>query len=332
MSRTLEEALAAVKQLYPPGSEDLYDWDTRTAWVTRELRVVARAVLATWGQQEKLRRELNPAQAVELLDGWERLMGLAPGWLTLAQRQQRMVARWRQHGPASPGNLLLLLSTVSGPTQPTIMETSRSAVTERVWRDLQTFPAVAASGVTNLVIGCADNAPASNAGARVAFRLTHPSVEDLSVKIIAPSGAQSPSMRVGLGAAVAQDFCFRWKGAAGEVIDGDWTIRITNSGASAGSIDDPAGDGISGILVEGIGRGVLGAQGLASAIFRWAALVDESLTTPQIYSRQDFKRELRRSNPAHCEGNLALVNSSGGAAGLWDDDAKGMWDGLIWGA
>lgn len=182
------------------------------------------------------------------------------------------------------------------------------------------------------MIAAADNAPASQAGAQVTVRITHPSIEDLTLTIIAPDATQSSALPFGSGAVTDQDFRFYWKGAANKTITGNWTIRITDNGGAGGNVIDPAGDGITGLFVEGIGRATFGgADGLAANVFEWALRVNESLVDSATYDRAVCRELVRRWNPAHCRGYLVLVNLNGGNAGVWGPTTNSCWDGCTWG-
>lgn len=339
MSRGLTEALIAVKQHFPPGDDQLYDWDTFGSWTARDLREKARALLALWGQQEKLRRELTPQAASETLSDWERLMGLAK--TPIAQRgsdgarQAQLVARWREFGASTPDHILAALLAICGPTAVTLIETPRSLLTAENWYE---FPVgalpltISASGDSELDVVCGDNAPVSSGGARVTLRVTHPSVEDLYLVIYAPDGTNSGRYYFGTGAASGQDFVFRWKAAQGLAIDGVWRIVITDGGAAGGTVDDPAGDGISGLFVEGIGRSPAGFDGLGANIFEWAIRVDEAAVA-STYDRAVARGLVRRWNPGHCRGYLVLTgvgDAMTSTAGIWGEPTNSTWDGFIW--
>lgn len=76
MPLSLREVRQILLQLWPPGR--LYDWSTPTSHVSRYLDALAEAV-RTFGYDvvDRLRRELNPATAVEKLPDWEDALGLA---------------------------------------------------------------------------------------------------------------------------------------------------------------------------------------------------------------------------------------------------------------
>ncbi len=340
MTRSLVEAVTAVKQQFPPGDEALYDWDTPASWTARDLRTKARSQLALWAQQEKLRRELVPQTAVELLPDWEQLFNLSKSAVSLygstLARQAQLVARWREFGPANPTIILAALQAVCGAGAVTILEHSRAVLTAENWYD---FPpaslplTITASADSEIDVVCGDNAPASKAGARVTLRVTHPSVEDLYLTVYAPDGTASQRFYFGSGAVVSQDFAFRWKSAAGLDISGTWRIVISDGGGVGGTVEDPAGDGISGLFVEGLGRNQLtGAEGLAANIFEWSARVTESAVA-STYDRNLVRELVRHWNPAHCRGYLVLSGVGDGVsadAGIWGEPTNSDWDGFTW--
>jgi len=323
MAMTAKAALDRMLQMVPPGYR---------AWLGLEaddeigkMWLASAAGFARYGFDvlDQLRAELRATEMVERLPVWESTLGVTLGRVarygSLAQRRAQVIARRREGGTPTPEAISASIKAICGSFAVTILEHTRAKVTEVNWYDLGTWPALAGNADTDLVIRCADNAPASRAGAQVTVRVTHASVEDLSLKIIAPDASESPIFYFGSGAATAKDFRFAWPGAYGKTIDGDWTIRITNSNGTAGTVDNPAGDGISGLLVEGIGRGAHGADGLGARIFEWNALIDESVTTLLTYDRQAAWQAARRWNGSHMLGSIALKQTNGDTGAVCGD-------------
>jgi len=279
--------------------------------------------------------DANPLTATATGIGmWEEAFGDSNTSVALyggvEQRRAHVLTRHREHGASTRDNILASLVAMCGSTAVTLLEHRRSVLTAANWYELPSYPSIAGSANTDLSIACADNAPASRAGAQVTVRVTHASVEDLTLTIIAPDATQSSPMRFGSGSVTAQDFRFFWPGAAGKSITGNWTIRITNANATVGTVDDPAGDGITGLFVEGIGFGPYDGEGRGANIFEWCALVDEAAAVSGIYDRAAVAAVIQRWNQVHGRGYLALKNLNGGDAGVWGDSTNSCWDGFIW--
>ena len=283
---------------------------------------------------DQLRRELNALEMVDRIPSWEAIMGLSTGRVarfgTDSLRRAQIIARRREMGLPTEDNILGSFAALCGTTGIEVLEHSRSVLTAANWYELPSYPAIAASADTDLVIAAGDNAPASSMGAQVTVRITHPSIEDLTLLIIAPDASQSAVMSFGAGAVTGQDFRFYWAGAAGKTITGNWTIKITDNGGSGGTVDDPAADGVTGLFVEGIGRSPGGFDGLAGNVFEWAVRIDEGAVPASTYSRDAARDIVRRWNPEHCRGYLVLKNLSGGDAGIWGDPTNSLWDGATW--
>mgnify|MGYP007122146926 CR=1 FL=1 len=91
-------------------------------------------------------------------------------------------------------------------------------------------------------------------------------------------------------------------------------------GSSGGMVNDPAGDWVSGVFVEGIGiNATSGAEGLGSAIFEWALRVDPARITPGTFDLPAVRSLIARLNPSHCRAFVVLKNQNGGNGAVFDD-------------
>ena len=267
---------------------------------------------------ERFEREIKPSTAVEKLPDWEAAfrMSTTPAALYggTAARQAQVVARWREHGQSSLPNIAAALAAVCGYV-PAILEHDRAALTT-----LQTVTSpgggtISASGDTSRGFDCSDNAPCSHGGARVSFTVTHPHIEDLAVRLTAPSGAfktWAAGTWAGItGAVTAQAFSLVSALFAGENIDGSWELRITNAGASTGTLS------LCGLFVEGIGRAAPAShvEGMAANVFEWGVAIREASCGPG-YDRETARALVQRWNPGHCRVDLALYQP--------EDDTLGM--------
>lgn len=324
MSLTDREVEGLLRSLFPEKTFDWLEAEEGDGGIGDLLLALAEELNAdAFELIDQLMKEVNPATAEQSLPEREASMGLDASRVALygdtASRQAQLIARWRERGTPTIDRVYAALVAVCGPTSVTILEHTRAQVSAVNWRDIAGLPlAIPSSADLDIPFTCGDNAPASRAGAQVTVRITHPSVEDLTLKIIAPDATESASMTFGSGAVVERDFRFFWPGAAGKTIDGTWTVRITDNGASGGTVEDPAADGVSGLLVEGIGRAANGADGLAAIIFEWSAVIDESVGS-STYDRASVLAIVKRWNPAHERGGVALYQTDGVLGALGDD-------------
>jgi len=286
---------------------------------------------------DQLRRELNALEMVDRIPDWEAIMGLSSGRVarfgTDSLRRAQIIARRRERGLPNEERILGSFAALCGAGGVEVLEHSRAALTAENWYEITSVAlpaAIASSADTELTFDCGDNAPAGRMGAQFRVKVTHPSVEDLSLKIYAPDTDSSASLSFGSGAVTGKVFVFYWPGAASKTITGTWRVVITDSGGAGGTIEDPAADGITGLFVEGIGRSAAGFDGLGANIFEWAVRVDESAMPSSTYSRDAARDIVRRWNPEHCRGYLVLKNLNGGDDGVWGDTTNSLWDCATW--
>ena len=319
--------------MFPPGDDELFAWDNPRSYVARELEAVATAVrLEGTDAVDRLRQELRPQTSTEKLPDWEAVFGLAQSrtvrFGSVLARRAQVVARWRESGASTRVNILAAFAAVLG-YPPDIIEQSRSALTAKNTHSLPGTPILLpGNGSAIITVPVADNAPVSQAGARLTLVVTMPTLEDLAVTLQTPDGTVKnwPGMPFGSGAAVGATFILYAREFAGSLCDGDWTIRIDNANANDGSL----GSGSS-LFVEGIGRNeVSDAEGLAANIFAWCVLVDPA----RLSSAADLgaaRALVRRYTPAHCRGYFARKPAAvSGTAGVFDD-ANAIFDSAVFG-
>jgi len=248
---------------------------------------------------------------------WEGALGLEPLG-TNAKRLSAITSKLRECGASTEPNIKASFTALLG-SEPTLIRHTRAVMNELNWRDFSGLPvAIAASADSELNVVLRDNAPVGRAGARVTLRVTHPSIEDLTLKLYAPDGSSSEVFSFGAGSVTTQDFVFRWLGAAGKDISGTWRVVITDSGSSGGSVDDPAGDTVSGLLVEGIGRAASGADGYGGRCFEWS-VVYNPVTMASKATAAEAQALARRWSQAHTDGGVAVIQSDTVLAALSDD-------------
>jgi Proprotein convertase P-domain len=306
----------------PPGAAKWMNFERGTVsslWTA----IAQSAKLYGFDYLDALRRELKGWQLTDRIADWERILSIpASAARSNDRRRAEIISRRREFGASSIPNVMGALAPVCGPTAVTILEHSRSVLTALNWYEISNLPLVIPpSADLDFSFIAHDNAPVSQAGARVTVKVTHPSIEDLSLRIAAPDGTQSDSLSFGSGPATERLFVFCWPGAAGKTIDGGWKVTITDSGAAGGTVDDPAGDSVTGLHVEGIGRDpVTGANGLGARAFEWNALIDETATSSLTYDRRlAWQIAKDRWNQAHCQGSIALKQTNGDTGAVCGD-------------
>lgn len=300
----------------PPGARELYDLGNRASDVSKWVDAVAAAV-KTYATDvaDTLRRELLPSTADELLLAWERGLGVDMSRIaqagTASQRTAQVISRLREFGAATPDNIYAAMVALCGPTAVTIVEHSRAAVSALNTHSLGILTApIGMTATGTLAIG--DNAPASQMGAQLVYNISTGTQGQFQLTLTAPD-AQSKTWQSEILVDGADHVLF-WPDFAGGTIDGTWTIQVDNTLGGAAEVQVDRAD----IFAEGIGRATSGAEGLGSPIFEWSALVNEAVVGDG-YSRDAAQALVRRWNPAHCTGGLALYQTDGGATALSDD-------------
>lgn len=311
--RSQTEVRQGLLALFPPGDSDLYAFDDRESFVARHLEAVATAARRKGTDAvDELRREQRPQNAVAKLPDWERVFGVTKSRAALygsnEERQGQVVARWREHGAATVSNIRAALAAVCG-YEPAILEHSRAGLTTTNYYPIAGGFIPALSTFTSTV-DAADNAPASQAGVRLIIAIEHPAPTNLAVTLTPPDGGPALTIDPGQFTTAAPRWVY-WKSYAGRPITGRWTLTIGNGDpANLGELKPGAS-----LLVEGIGRDeVTGAEGKAAPIFYWTALVNQfdPQFNPSTFDRALAAQIVRRWNPAHCRGWLAMYNSAGG--------------------
>lgn len=325
MTRTLHDAIGTVKGLFPPGDDTLYAWEDRNDWTARDLSEKARLLLCIQQAIDALRIELNPATASQKLPDWETTLALGASRIAVlgsqAQRQAQIVARLRESGASTLANIEAALRAVVGPVPGalTIIEHSRAAIDEaNVYS--ASAKVVAALGTTSWSWTGADNAVASRAGARV--RLWVPASNTVVGTFTLAAGALTAVVPVFFFGGGSGDWLYLYAPTfAGGVIDGTpITLTFVESGNVGCTLGGVHGGVTSGLIWEGIGVDLAtGAQGRGALVFEWSAVINEALVLASTYSRELVMQIVRRWNPAHANGGVALVQADGTLCALCDD-------------
>lgn len=278
---------------------------------------------------EQVQADANPLTAtIAGIGDWERVFKDAGGKVATygsdEGRRAQMLSRFREAGASTLANITAALAAVTGNTTSIeILEHSRADLTVAHEYTNATGAIYFGGGTETQSVSFGDNAPTSQAGARLYFNgLTASDLDDLTITLTGPDAtvrtwpdpndatkgraelrpiATEPAISL-----FAPDF-------AGLPCSGTWTVEVSSVAG------DFAWDYWA-VIVEGIGRDPLsGADGLGANIFEWAALVDPAQVTPGTFDVELARDIVQRFNPSHARSYLALKNKNGGAAATFDD-------------
>ena len=226
---TISDVRNLLLQLWPPGR--LYDWSAPTSNVSRFLDGLAEA-FKRFGYDlvDHLRRELNPATAVEKLPDWEHALGLEASYTarhgTIEQRQAAVVAKLREFGALTRANARAILAPLLGYVDAAtlaIVETSRAKMrAAHTYTDGKQYPSSTSIGASVYVD---DGGKVSRAGAQLDLEFATLPTQAFAVYLVSPTNRQRvwnstdlgpPSLKYRL---CAPDF-------VGDTCNGTWRISI----------------------------------------------------------------------------------------------------------
>lgn len=268
-------------------------------------------------QVEALRHELCPATATETLPDWEDAIGVRETWTaregSIAERRGQVISRLRERGPMTLDRIRSVLQgylQYADPADILISEVSRTALRTahtRTWTGSSVFTATQAS--VKIVVW--DDPRVSRAGAQV--DLTFSAAVDLSLltaSLYAPDsnlvgwGGSTP-----LGKGTASSVRLYAPGHAGAAIFGTWELVIS---ISAGSGTLTRVD----LFVEGRGRDVRGGDGLGSAKFWWAPIIEKPKIKGGTATANEIARAIEGAQAAVARINYATRR---GDVALWPE-------------
>lgn len=258
-------------QLWPPGR--LYDWSTPTSNVSRFLDALAEAVkVSGFDVVDRLRRELNPATAVEKLPDWEDALGIAGSYTarngTIAQRQAAVVAKLREFGALTRANVRAIVAPLFGYVDASalaVLETPRSAMrAAHTYTDGRSYPS--ANGISASVV-TADGGVVSRAGAQLDLNFATAPTQPFVVSLHSPTQRFKQWTSASLGPA-STNYRLYAPEFSGDACGGTWSVSIL---ALSFMTTVPALSSWS-IFVEGSGR-----SGLGGDIATWGVFVDPAL-------------------------------------------------------
>lgn len=312
---TLEQVRQAFKTAFPPGADDLYDWDNPDTDIYK-LTVAAATILKYYGfdYADFLRSEFQPLTTVVKLADWESAYGVSTTAQSVtAVRQNAVIAKLRESGGSTRDNIRLAvepnlgyLGSNIGTLQ--IVECDRTALTALHTYSNATGAAILAAGNTSQSVTVPDDGLVSIAGVKLTVTLTSTAVDNISFVLNGPGSGGLPASvtwpagALGKGSVTSQQFTlYDIVSSPAKNITGAWTLQITAGSANVTLVSWS-------LFVEGIGLDSSGHDGLGSAIFDWGAYAD-----PAKNINADFlaaRNSINKISPAHTVGHLLLTISA----------------------
>lgn len=315
---TADQARSTVKSHFPPGADDLYDWNATDSTLFALMAAEAQFV-KSYGFDwiDLLRQEFQPATATVKLADWEAALGISlptqnPGvaaWT--ATRQAKVVGKLRESGTVTADQIRAACEPLLGYSGANIgtlkiVETTRGDFTlntpgglcqPHTYTDGGTTNVSASSSAT-ITIKVADDAAVSTAGVQLKFSLTSTNPEQLSFTLTGPTGANGQAtvswasgvLPVG-NASGAQFYLADINSSPGKSIFGTWSLTVTATGAATCAVSNCY------LYVEGAGRDSAGNDGLGAAIFDWGVQPEIA----KVGAQPDYagvRRALSRMTPA----------------------------------
>jgi len=300
MPLSLKDVRGLLLGLFPPGQ--LYDWYTPASKVSRFLDGLAEAV-KTFGYDvvDRLRREINPATAIEKLADWEEALGISASFTarngTVAQRQAGVVGKLREFGAFTLGNTRAIVAPLLGYVDPgklILVETDRAKM-----RAAHTYTDPTQHPLFWFVFGMVsvpDGGWVSSAGAQLTLQFQAPPVP-FSVYLYSPSGPFKSWSPSDLGPSRARYVLYAPE-LAGKPCNGTWTLFLVASSFANTSVLASWS-----LFVEGAGP-----HGLSGDLCSWGAYLDPQLAgkngTPA--DREGAHVAIARIEHAHTDGVLLL--------------------------
>lgn len=238
---TYEQAVALLKEHFPPYSEQLYDWDRPDKNVAQIIAWLA-DVLKIFGydQVDRIFREIHPLFCVEMLGEWERFLGIELTRIALEQRSVEdrralVLARLREKGPLTVAALEAIFAAAAryaARTHPEVL-TIASTSLRPANRYIDVFGSAIAVPVSTTFDGTnlirytptlLDGGVVWDAGALVVLTLSTANTEGLRIQLTGPDGtvAQWEGGPTGL---TTQPY-LRSPAHAGKAIHGAWRLNV----------------------------------------------------------------------------------------------------------
>jgi subtilisin-like proprotein convertase family protein len=308
-SVTREQAVAMVKEAWPPFTERVYDWDSpgAIAWAIFETIGDAMKVYG-YDQVDRVFRELSPLTMVELIPAWESLLGITLSDAALrsrsvARRRQTILARLREMGPLTIHNLAAIFASLAGyvaPDRPEVI-TLLAADMEAPNTIIDPIPGAIPVGTgfdnTNLVRYSEtplDGGEVSGMGVVVTLNLSAATSEGLHVRLRGPTFADATWTG---GPNLTTAVKLRSPAHVGLPVHGTWQLNVYRDAGS------PA------VTLNSWSLYVLGRRwgGRSEAKHIWSVYLDPA---HQNVDRRDIDTTLDRITQSHCEGFVIFDRTS----------------------
>jgi hypothetical protein len=289
---------------------------------------------------DALRRERNPAAAIEKLEDFEVALGLhftnTAQFGTDAQRQAQIVGRFREGQPLSISGIQTVLQPYlkyADPATIQVLEPNRAA---QKTAHTYAFPSAVAVGTgVTIDANVTDDSYVSDMGAQVLINVQVAGTPvNAFVNLTSPDGfvktwflADYASLGTVVGPNTVLDLVlyapeFGPKLGADKIhyvrhpIRGTWQLTVKNMDTI----------NTASVFVEGVGRNAAGQDGLGAAMFEWGVLADPALLGVGA-DLIGAAAAIKRINHSHLIGSLVLGDSGGlGGGAMIPDDTNAIPD------
>lgn len=308
-SVTHAQAVAILKEAWPPNSGTFYDWDSPDAIVHKIFEALGDVVkLYGYDQSDRIFRECNPLTTVELLPEWEALLGITLSDAALRTRsvdqcRQTVLARLRELGPLTKFALASIFAQLDGympPASPEVLTTSPATLeAANLYTDPVggAIPTGTGFGNTNLVRftpTLLDGGVVWAAGVWVILNLSSVASQALHVQLSSPNFT---SVSWSGGPNLSPNVLLRSPQFAGGPIHGNWFLNIYRDvGSPAVTLSSWS------LYVLGKGWG-----GRTSSRFIWSVFLDAA---HQNVDRRDIDSTLDRITQSYTEGFVIFDKTS----------------------
>jgi hypothetical protein len=304
MPLSLKEVRELLLSLWPPGQ--LYDWYTPTSNVSRYLDTLAETLKTfAFDIVDRLRREINPASAVEKLPDWEDALGIADSHTardgTVAQRRGAVIGKLREFGAFTLSNTRAIVAPLLGyadASKLAVLEVDRAQM--RAAHSYTDGKSHSGSFFLVAQVYVPDGGTVSKAGVQLAIQLSAAPSSPMSVGLQSPAGKLAIWSSEKLGPP-GTDYNLYAPDFTDGPCNGVWTLIMVQLSLTEFTIASWS------IFVEGAGR-----SGLGGDIVDWGVYLDPALAgangTPPDLDATDAA--MSRIEHAHTSGYLIFSLSA----------------------
>lgn len=306
-SVTHKDAVAIVKEAWPPRSSALYDWDNAAAIVHKYFEALGDiAKIYAFDQSDRMFRELNPLTTVELLPAWEALLRIVVSGAALndiLRRRENVLAQLRETGPLTVFNLAAIFARLGGYVPPAVPEvifqSPDDLATANIYKDGHggVIPTGTGFDGTNLTFATPtllDGGKVWDNGVTIYLFLNAARSEAIRARLTSPAGV---SVDWEGGPNLDSVIVLRSPVQAGGPIHGNWTLSVYRLvGSAAVSLTD--------WWLYTLGKGF---GGRTSARFRWEVYLDPA---HQSVGRRDIETTIDRVNLSYTKGYCVFDKTS----------------------